>query len=636
MNTVFIRALQDAADPFVFVASTESVDRYGDVIQQDGWVLANFRKNPIALWMHDHDQPIGVWENVKVEGGKLMAKLALAAQGTSQFIDTLRSLIEQRILRAVSVGFVPLKYEPLVDPKGNPTGGFKFTKQELLEISVVTVPANQEALATARAKGVKSAAIDQVFRPSGTDDLTMRLKSRPPAVPPTSSHKGTQKMTLAERIAAQEAEIKTHKDQLAELTAKDDLTDEDQAQIDELSSKIDAATKKLETLKRAQASLAASASPAGSGTPSAPGQIRSRGTTNPADLMFRSALVVARSYVEKRSPEDIIRRDFNGANDLEVLVRAAVDPAETTVVGWAAELVNATVSGFIDVLRPTSIFFRMPMLSFTFGRNTIKIPGRATVNDLAGGFVGEGAPIPVKRTTLNAVTLVPHKLGVITTMTRELAALSNPAAEPLLRNMMTDDTRETIDGLFLDNNVAVAGIRPAGLQTMATGQDTRQSAGTTLANIITDLRAAIDGMTSRNMGASPVWIMNTSRVLSLQLVTNAAGNFMFRDEIASGRLLGIPLLHSTKVPSSVVFLVDGSEMASASDNFPSIDMSEQATLHMEDTTPLAIGTPGTPATVAAPARSLFQTASLALRLLWDITWVQRRTGSVQTITDVAW
>ena len=106
----FTRAYQDKDDPFTFVASTDATDRYGDIIEQSGWVLRNFKKNPIALWAHSHDTPIGVWEDVRVEDNRLIAKLALAAPGTSPFIDTLRGLLEQRILRAVSVGFIPLKY----------------------------------------------------------------------------------------------------------------------------------------------------------------------------------------------------------------------------------------------------------------------------------------------------------------------------------------------------------------------------------------------------------------------------------------------------------------------------------------------------------------------------------------------
>jgi len=53
---------------------------------------------------------------------------------------------------------------------------------------------------------------------------------------------------------------------------------------------------------------------------------------------------------------------------------------------------------------------------------------------------------------------------------------------------------------------------------------------------------------------------------------------------------------------------------------------------MEDTTPLPVNG----GTVAEPLRSLFQTDSLALRLIWDVSWVLRRAGACQFRTGVAW
>jgi hypothetical protein len=94
---------------------------------------------------------------------------------------------------------------------------------------------------------------------------------------------------------------------------------------------------------------------------------------------------------------------------------------------------------------------------------------------------------------------------------------------------------------------------------------------------------------------------------------------------------------SITVPDGVVFLVDQAELVQGYGDSPAIDMSNQATLHMEDTTPLPLVTGAQGSGVAAsPMRSLFQTDSLGLRLVWDITWNSRRTGAVQFKTGVAW
>ena len=126
-----------------FILSTEDVDRDGDVILADGWKLANFRKNPIALWQHDHKQPVGVWHNIRVEGKRLIADLKVASTNLGQMAKT---LIEEGILKAVSVGF-SFEHKD-VEPRDetDPGRGFLFKRAELLETSLVSVGANPYAL----------------------------------------------------------------------------------------------------------------------------------------------------------------------------------------------------------------------------------------------------------------------------------------------------------------------------------------------------------------------------------------------------------------------------------------------------------------------------------------------------------
>ena len=131
-----------------FVLSDATVDRYGDIVEPAGWDLKNFKKNPIALFGHSSGFPVGTWSNVRVEGGKLLAKLNLAARGTSARLDEIIGLVEQGILRAVSVGFRPTDWEPI--DKEKPYAGQRYKKQELLETSIVSVPANPAALALAK------------------------------------------------------------------------------------------------------------------------------------------------------------------------------------------------------------------------------------------------------------------------------------------------------------------------------------------------------------------------------------------------------------------------------------------------------------------------------------------------------
>lgn len=160
MEAVTKAGRQSDDNPLDFILSTEDVDRMGDIIRADGWDLRQFKQNPVALLSHDHSQIIGVWENVRVEAKRLIGTLRLAAPGTSDLIDTTRKLIEQRILKAVSVGFQPVEANP------RKSGGFEFTKTLLHEVSVCAVPANPNTLAVA--KCFKPEVADLLFAKYGT------------------------------------------------------------------------------------------------------------------------------------------------------------------------------------------------------------------------------------------------------------------------------------------------------------------------------------------------------------------------------------------------------------------------------------------------------------------------------------
>ena len=128
-----------------FIISSDAVDRDKDVIHQDGWQLDNFFKNPILQVHHDgHQFPVGKFSQIYTTDGKTYGTAQFADKGTSEVADLAYDLIQQDILRSVSVGFQGIESEP------NDHGGLDYTKQELLEVSLVNVPANQEAQVVAK------------------------------------------------------------------------------------------------------------------------------------------------------------------------------------------------------------------------------------------------------------------------------------------------------------------------------------------------------------------------------------------------------------------------------------------------------------------------------------------------------
>lgn len=134
---------------FPFVLSTAAEDRQRDVINQGGWKLDNYRKNPVVLWAHDYASlPVARASSVYVVGDKLKAVDRFSKD--HELAITVARLYANGFLNAVSVGFRPLKWS-WNDERG--MGAADFDECELLEHSAVPVPAHQDALIEARAAG---------------------------------------------------------------------------------------------------------------------------------------------------------------------------------------------------------------------------------------------------------------------------------------------------------------------------------------------------------------------------------------------------------------------------------------------------------------------------------------------------
>ena len=120
-------------------ANTTTKDRQGDVVPEEAWKkggLTNYAKNPIILAFHDHRRPVGKATNLEVDKGGLKITAEISKHATEVY-----NLVKDGILKAFSIGF--LVKEADYDPK---TDIFVIKNLELLEVSVVSVPANQDSL----------------------------------------------------------------------------------------------------------------------------------------------------------------------------------------------------------------------------------------------------------------------------------------------------------------------------------------------------------------------------------------------------------------------------------------------------------------------------------------------------------
>ena len=121
-------------------ASTSALDRAGDIIESSAWTksdgLQNFKNNPVILFNHNYDRPIGRAKEIGVteNGLELTARISKSA-------GEIKDLIKDGVLGAFSVGF-KVKDADYNDE----TDGYKIKDAELFEVSVVSVPCNQTAV----------------------------------------------------------------------------------------------------------------------------------------------------------------------------------------------------------------------------------------------------------------------------------------------------------------------------------------------------------------------------------------------------------------------------------------------------------------------------------------------------------
>lgn len=136
-----------------FVASDSTVDSAGTVLNQDNWNLTRFNKNGIIGYQHkvygswdDTDNPDNVIGkgHAYVEDGKLMVDITFEPAEINELAEKIYQKVLFGSLKAVSVGFLPMGKGRFGD--GDDSNTYYFAGQELLEISIVNIPANPNAL----------------------------------------------------------------------------------------------------------------------------------------------------------------------------------------------------------------------------------------------------------------------------------------------------------------------------------------------------------------------------------------------------------------------------------------------------------------------------------------------------------
>lgn len=136
-----------------FKLSDSGVALDGHSLATSGWDLSRAKENLPVLFGHDADNAaslLGQWRNIRVEGDDLLGDADFMSGDVNPMAQTVLDMVDGGWLRACSVGFVPLEGKP---SKRGP-GCYDFSKQLLLEASIVPVGSLDSALVSARSAGV--------------------------------------------------------------------------------------------------------------------------------------------------------------------------------------------------------------------------------------------------------------------------------------------------------------------------------------------------------------------------------------------------------------------------------------------------------------------------------------------------
>lgn len=332
---------------------------------------------------------------------------------------------------------------------------------------------------------------------------------------------------------------------------------------------------------------------------------------------FRRALAVkALAYVRDRDVTQIAEGLY-GKAEAEFIAKAAVGPMATGDVGGFA---GVTTAQFLRSLRSRSaaaqLFALARDVDLTGG--TVNLP-RITSDFPNAAWVAEGGPAPVFRGTLAAISLTPRKLMALSALTGELADYSAGVAEQVISDMLEDSAAKALDTKLLSTDAATA-TAPAGILNGISA--TAGASGGGQGAMVTDISALTAIVAAAGGGAGLVFLASPPQAVTLQLL--AGGNFNF------------PVIVAPTLPAGTVIALDVLTFVSGFNSAdPQIDVADSALVHLEDTTPLAIGTAGSPNTVAAPVRSAFQADLKVLRCILRAAWAMRAPAIAYT-TSATW
>ncbi len=586
-----VKTLTADARQFSGIASTPDVDRVGDIIDPLGLTF----RNPLPLLLHHNQaQPVGTVTLTATPDGLVFdATLPdVDEPGTVKArIDEAWHSIKARLITGVSIGYRVLDAV-------RTTTGRRVTRAEVAELSLVTIPANAHATI-----------------------LTVKSLAAPP-------RKGTtMKQTTSEYVTALEnkrAACTARMSGIMEASADggETLDEAQDTEYKSLSAQVKAIDNDLVKWRELATLNATAAAPVPAIAARVPPPVISvKSNTPPGTAFIRLACAKLVCNGNLWEAAEYAKRWDSSTPEVSLALKAAVAAGTATDAVWAGPLVHPNIStDFLELLRAATILGKIPGLRVV-PFNTL-IPKQT-----AGGsynWVGEAKPKPVTSLAFGSVSLGYAKAAGIIAITEELARLSSPAAETLVRADMVAGIARFLDQQFTDPTVAaVANVHPASI---TNGAPNAAATGNPLA----DFMAVINHFAIKNIDVSGLTvIMSPTNALSLAFRTYSTGDPMFPGvTVNGGTYRGINIVTSNTVGTNIIAL-QPNLILYADDGGVTIDVSREASIQMDSA-------PDAPPAATTVFVSLWQQNMIGLRAERWINWLPANIDAVYYLTAAAW
>lgn len=600
------------------VATTPEPDRAGDVVEPLGITF----KNPLPLLLyHDARKPVGQvkFKKPTADGVEFEATIPEVPEP-----GTVRDRVEEawQSVKAGLIAGVSIGFRSIEEAFNKETNGFRFLKTEILELSLVAIPANP---------GATIHTIKQL-------DLAASGRHSPGVsgtLPVVRATKGARTMTIAEQITSY---VNTRAEKASRMSALmqkaadagETLDSNETEEYDTLDREVKAVDAHLVRLRALEETTKAAAVPVSGATPAAAAASRGgavpvitvKSNAKPGMAFTRYAIAILNTKGNPYEATQYARNRWGDqAGEVELLLKAASAAGSTTDATWAGPLAvtQPLINEFLELLRPATLIGKIP--------NFRRVPFNISVpSQTAGGtyqWVGQGVAKPVGTLAFATVTLGIAKAAGIIVLTQELVKISSPSAEETVRQDMTGGMAQYLDTQFIDPTVAaVANVSPG---SVTNGTTPLTTAGTTPDNARTDLKALVSSFVTANLStANAVFVMSEANAFALGSSLNALGQPLFPGiGAAGGSIFGIPVVTS-QVAGTTVALIDARGILMADDGGLTIDMSTEASVQMDSA-------PDAPPTATTVMVSLWQSNLVGLKAERFINWKRGRTASVKYV-----